>query len=413
VHRRLTSILAATVLLALSAGAVSADALVADGDGLDPVVGGRLNLGTICHAETTTAVALVAVRATGHPNNRQVFDNGATVTMTATILSGAGLSATSASPTLVMAADWRDQPNQTLSAPVTWDVSVTPDTLGRYRGQLEFMAEGLNRRGETITRLARLNVVARVVDCAPPVLSDVSADLVLEATGPDGADAAYTPPTATDAVDGPVAVACDVPSPTRLPLGVTVVTCAATDAAGNAASAAFNVTVQDTTAATFDAVPVDLVVSADDASGIAVDWAELTASDLVDGPLTATCDTAPGSLFAVGSTTVTCTVTDAAGNAATATFTVEVVAPPDPEPLPDDPAPTDPPAPAPAETEPEPVVPVREGTASGGSAPPAVAMPNTSVAASDADLPMAIGVIVLGLAVVALSLRRRPAYPDR
>ncbi len=53
-----------------------------------------------------------------------------------------------------------------------------------------------------------------------------------------------------------------------------------------------------------------------------------TATDLVDGPLTPTCTPPSGSLFPVGTTTVTCTATDSEGNPATGSFTVTVTAPP-------------------------------------------------------------------------------------
>lgn len=49
-----------------------------------------------------------------------------------------------------------------------------------------------------------------------------------------------------------------------------------------------------------------------------------TASDNVDGALTPVCSSASGSLFPLGTTTVTCTATDAAGNTGSASFTVTV-----------------------------------------------------------------------------------------
>jgi hypothetical protein len=49
-----------------------------------------------------------------------------------------------------------------------------------------------------------------------------------------------------------------------------------------------------------------------------------TATDDVDGPITPTCTPASGTTFAPGTTTVTCTATDAAGNTATASFTVTI-----------------------------------------------------------------------------------------
>ena len=326
-RRPLSSVIAALTLLALSAQVVSADAVLADGDGVGPLARGAMNLGRVCHAETATATALIAVRATGHPNRRNVFDNGASVTTSAVALSGAGLAAASAAPVISLDAGWRGQPDETLSAAATWEVSVTPDAVGRYRGQVEFRAVGLNRLGETITRVGRMNVVARVLDCAAPVLGGLPTDLVVEATGPDGADLVWVPPTATDAVDGSVAVDCDLPASARLPFGVTVVTCTTSDAAGNEARGSFTVTVADTTAPAVDGAPLELTAIAPGPDGATVAWPEPTAMDVVDGALPVTCDPASGSLFPIGSTRVTCTVADAAGNVASVSFGVEVSIP--------------------------------------------------------------------------------------
>lgn len=53
-----------------------------------------------------------------------------------------------------------------------------------------------------------------------------------------------------------------------------------------------------------------------------------TATDAQDGTLPVTCTPASGSLFPVGTTTVTCSATDAAGNTGTDTATFEVLPPP-------------------------------------------------------------------------------------
>ncbi|MFB7364099.1 HYR domain-containing protein [Streptomyces hydrogenans] len=66
-----------------------------------------------------------------------------------------------------------------------------------------------------------------------------------------------------------------------------------------------------------------------------------TAEDAKDGPLTPSCTPASGSLFPVGSTTVTCTATDAAGNTGTDTAVFRVLPPLTPPPG------TDPPPPVP------------------------------------------------------------------
>ncbi|MGC4948603.1 HYR domain-containing protein [Streptomyces sp. DT224] len=80
----------------------------------------------------------------------------------------------------------------------------------------------------------------------------------------------------------------------------------------------------------------DRIARADDEDGTRISyWA--TARDAQDGRLPVTCTPASGSLFPIGSTTVTCTATDTAGNTATDTAAFRVLDPP-PPPLPPPPA---------------------------------------------------------------------------
>jgi hypothetical protein len=159
-----------------------------------------------------------------------------------------------------------------------------------------------------------------VVDTTAPVLS--VKDQTAEATSVSGAVVAYTA-TATDLVDGNVSVKCSPASGSTFKIGVTDVTCSAADAHGNADTATFHVTVQDTTAPKLT-VPADISTTATSAVGTKVSYTATT-SDLVDGAPTVTCTPASGSTFAPGVTTVTCTATDAAGNISAAqTFKVTV-----------------------------------------------------------------------------------------
>jgi HYR domain len=331
-RRGLQSLALAMIVGIASAQAVAADSLTADGDGLTPLANARVDFGTICLGEPVTATALVAVRATGHPNNANVFEDGTTVTMVATILSGTGLDVTSADPSTAMAGDWRSQGNGSFAAPVAWDVTLTPAALGTYSGRIHFEADGVNRHGNAINRTTNMNVHARVVDCAAPVFSGVPADLVIEATGPGGAVAAYAAPTASDAVDGPRQVTCDTPSGSLFSLGPSLVTCTASDRAGNAGSATFSVTVVDTTPPDLSGLPADQALDAADSAGATASWSMPTATDTVDGDVPVTCDPPSGSLFAPGSQVVTCRASDQAGNEAVASFSVEVTAPAPPEP---------------------------------------------------------------------------------
>lgn len=71
----------------------------------------------------------------------------------------------------------------------------------------------------------------------------------------------------------------------------------------------------------------DVTAEATSESGAVVTYTLPTATDNVDAPADASCTPVSGSTFVIGTTTVTCTKSDAAGNAATpTTFTVTVTA---------------------------------------------------------------------------------------
>lgn len=157
-------------------------------------------------------------------------------------------------------------------------------------------------------------------DTTPPVLS-LPAPITVAVTSVFGATATYTA-SASDAVSGPVTPACTPASGANFPVGTTTVTCSATDAANNTATGTFTVTVTDTTPPTVT-VPPGVTVEATGADGAAVTFTA-TAVDATDGTLTPTCTPPSGSTFALGTSTVTCSATDAAGNTATGSFNVTV-----------------------------------------------------------------------------------------
>ena len=152
----------------------------------------------------------------------------------------------------------------------------------------------------------------------------VPADLVAEATGPNGAKVVYGDVSAIDIVDGPVNPPCTKTSNTVFPLGTTTVTCTATDAAGNTGSDSFTVKVVGHHA---PAVPDPRQPGGRATTrrpGRRVVYSGASADDLVDGDLPVTCTPASGGAFPLGTTTVTCTAKDKAGNIGEGTFTVEV-----------------------------------------------------------------------------------------
>jgi hypothetical protein len=161
-----------------------------------------------------------------------------------------------------------------------------------------------------------------VVDTTKPVIA-AHGDVTAEATGPDGANVSYTSPATTDAVDGNGTATCLPASDTKFALGDTTVTCNATDAAGNQATpTTFKVTVADTTKPELS-LPANITEEATGPNGNVVNF-NATASDLVSGSVNVDCSPASGDTFAIATTTVNCSATDAAGNKATGSFTVKV-----------------------------------------------------------------------------------------
>ena len=149
---------------------------------------------------------------------------------------------------------------------------------------------------------------------------------VVAVSGSDAIAAFLAGASAVDNVDGTLPVTND--GPAVFPLGETVVTFSATDAAGNLGTATASVTVTDQTAPEITA-PADGTLAATDAAGLASSdasvqawFATATATDNVDSSLTITND-AP-EVLPIGDTVVTFSVSDAAGNSASATATVTV-----------------------------------------------------------------------------------------
>jgi hypothetical protein len=128
--------------------------------------------------------------------------------------------------------------------------------------------------------------------------------------------------TATDLVDGSVAVSCTPQSGSTFKYGSTDVNCTATDAHNNTGTFTFSVLVTDGVAPVLT-LPTDITKEATSAAGEAVTF-EVSALDAVDGPLTPTCDHNSGETFPLGTTAVHCSVKDKSGNEATGSFTITV-----------------------------------------------------------------------------------------
>ena len=178
------------------------------------------------------------------------------------------------------------------------------------------------------------NEALRSISVLTPVIdSDLSmtspANLTVNATSSSGAAVNYSLPVVSDPGDATLPVAtCSQPSGSVFPVGTTTVTCSVTDSEDtpSTVTTSFTVTVKDTDLAI--ASPSNLTVNATSPSGAAVNYSQPVVSDPDDATLpVATCSQPSGSVFPVGTTTVTCSVTDSEDTPSTVTtsFTIDVL----------------------------------------------------------------------------------------
>jgi hypothetical protein len=260
------------------------------------------------------------------------------VTCTATDQSGNATSASfnvhvhlNAPPVMSLPADMRVEGNQTGGANVTYNVAATDAEDGTLTPTCDHASGSFFALGSTpvscsvgdsngLTTTGSFAIT--VVDTTAPTLSNVPAGVTVGTNDPAGAAVSYTAPTATDAVDPNPTIVCSPLSGSTFPVGNTTVTCTATDASGNASTATFLVSVQLNTAPVLT-LPAPMTVEGNRTGGANVTYTA-TGSDAEDGPLTPSCDHASGSFFALGDTTVNCTVTDSNGRTASGSFRVTV-----------------------------------------------------------------------------------------
>lgn len=122
----------------------------------------------------------------------------------------------------------------------TVSVTFTPVAPGLVSGTALI---GSTDGGTAVVALTGEGVAVPGADTTAPTLSGVPESLTVNATSPDGATVAWTAPTASDSVSGSVPVTCAPASGSTFAIGTTHVECSATDEAGNAATASFDVTV--------------------------------------------------------------------------------------------------------------------------------------------------------------------------
>ena len=148
----------------------------------------------------------------------------------------------------------------------------------------------------------------------PPPPSDITA----EATGPNGAHVNFAGNGLGDDFNGRPIGNCSPASGSLFPLGTTTVTCS---------NGPFQVHVVDTTPPAL-ALPMNMFEDATNSGGSAVLFSA-SALDVVDGDVAVSCAPPSGSIFPLGTTTVSCTASDSRSNTATGTFDVTILEPVD------------------------------------------------------------------------------------
>jgi HYR domain len=164
-----------------------------------------------------------------------------------------------------------------------------------------------------------------VEDTTPPSFSAVS-NVLASTSNPAGVVVNYSEPTATDLGES-LTVTCAPASGSTFVIGTTPVDCSASDGRGNTGHAFFNVivTLLDSEAPSFTTVPASSSNQATSAAGAPVSWT-IAASDNIDPSPTISCTPSSGSTFPLGTTPVSCTASDDAGNtSAPVSFDVSVV----------------------------------------------------------------------------------------
>ena len=171
---------------------------------------------------------------------------------------------------------------------------------------------------------ATCSFTVTVTDDELPVISGCPNNIaVSNDAGVCGAVVNWTAPTAADNC-GMASFGGDHASGDVFPVGTTTVTYTAVDVHGNQATCSFTVTVTDDELPVITGCPNNITVNNDAGDcGAVVTWTAPTADDNCS-VASFVSDHASGETFPVGTTTVTYTATDGAGNQAICSFTVTV-----------------------------------------------------------------------------------------
>jgi hypothetical protein len=185
---------------------------------------------------------------------------------------------------------------------------------------LQFRAEDLSGNSSICTwHVTVLDLQVPVATCPAPLSVNVP-------IGQCSATATFTAPSLTDnCPGGSIALTQGLPSGSVFPIGTTQQVFTATDASGNVGTCSFDVTVIDNRLPSITCPASINTSNSPGQCGGLITYTTPIGTDNCPGATTVlTAGLASGSLFPSGSTTVTYTVTDPSGNAASCSFIVTV-----------------------------------------------------------------------------------------
>jgi hypothetical protein len=182
---------------------------------------------------------------------------------------------------------------------------------------------------ESIGGGAPCSFTVTISDAQPPKITCPAN--IITSTDPSkcSATVTYSPPGVSDNCTAAPALspACSPTSGSTFPKGTTTVLCTVLDPAGNQASCAFTVRVDDTQPPVFTSCPANVYTAANAScpfpASKVISYVYPSATENCGG-LAVTCNPPTGSTFPVGSTTVNCAATDGAGNNSTCSFQMRV-----------------------------------------------------------------------------------------
>jgi hypothetical protein len=239
--------LAAALSLALSSAAI-ADTITADGDTVQQGVQNPMDLGDVEAGQTLSVDASFVLACTTTFNHVQ---GGSTLAIKpSTFLVPEDGWLTSTSPSIVVPDTWPGADSAcptgtslTTTAPAHLEVTAPTATGSQRFDALYTVVPAAGLASANVGLTITMNVVDPTpADDSPPIIHDVPDSTTVTTYG-DSAIVTWSLPTATDDTDPAPVVACSPDSGSAFPLGTTTVTCTATDASGNQASATFDVTV--------------------------------------------------------------------------------------------------------------------------------------------------------------------------